>query len=215
MSLARLFVLTALTVAAAPFSRAGVYLKIAGLYNQPSDVSISNVSAFRASLKNNVGISGALGYKFTLFRVEAELQHLRSGTEGEETSGTSLGGIGRTVGTLKETSGFANGYVDFPSFFGLAPYIGAGLGYARVNIDNLARTRNDVPVYQFSGREAVFGYQGMVGLQYHLFGQATLNAGFRLVKHEDVAVRDVLASAQRSLSLGHNRVFELGVAIGF
>jgi opacity protein-like surface antigen len=72
-----------------------------------------------------------------------------------------------------------------------------------------------VPFAQFSGRDSVFGYQGMAGLQFHVFGQATLNAGFRLVKREDLDVRDVFTSARQAVKLDTNRVFELGLAIGF
>jgi opacity protein-like surface antigen len=215
MSLHRTFVVAALAFVFGPLCHAGTYFKVAGLYTRPGDLSIDSTTAFKASLKNNTGVAGALGYKFTLFRVEAELLHVRNGTEPDESSGTLVGGVRRTVGSIKETSGFANAYVDFPSFFGLAPYVGAGLGYARINVDGVGSTRNNVPFAQFSGRDSVFGYQGMAGLQFHVFGQATLNAGFRLVKREDLDVRDVFTSARQAVKLDTNRVFELGLAIGF
>ena len=68
---------------------------------------------------------------------------------------------------------------------------------------------------QYSGSDSVFGYQGMVGLQFHIFGQATLNAGFRLVKKQDLNVREVIANARQSLDLGTSKIFELGFALGF
>lgn len=207
--------LLALALTLPALAHAGIYLKFGGLYSNPSDVSVNSAAAFKASLKNNVGLSGAVGYKLSVFRVEAELQQLKNSAEANETSGTLLAGNTRDVGSLKETSGFANAYVDFPAFFGLAPYLGAGLGYARINADGLGRTRNNAPLFQYSGRDSVFGYQGMAGLQYHLFGQATLHGGFRLVKRDDIAVREVVANAGQTLSLGTNRVFELGVSIGF
>lgn len=213
----RSFVLTAaLLFAIVPGSRAGaLYLKAAGLYNQPGDIEVNNLSAFKASLKNNTGFSGALGYKFAVLRLEGELQYLSSSTEPAATSGTLLGGIGFTTGKIKETAGFANAYLDFPAFFGLSAYVGAGLGYARINLDDFGRTTNNVPVLQFSGSDSVFGYQGMLGLQLHLFGTATLHGGYRYIKRQDIAVRDVVANAQRNIKLGDNRVFELGVSLGF
>ena len=215
MKLPRFLSLAAAFALLAPWCQAGVYVKAAGLYNRPGDIHINNTTAFGASLKSNVGLSAALGYQLSQFRVEAELQRLSSDTEPAETSGTLFGGIGATTGAIKETAGFANGYFDFPSFFGFAPYLGAGLGYARVNLDNLGRTRNGTPALQFSGRDSVFGYQAMLGFQFHLFGTATLNGGYRFIKRQDMAVRDVTANAQRSLKLGDNRMFELGLAIGF
>lgn len=215
MKLPRCLSLAVLCVVVAPLCQAGVYVKAAGLYNRPGDIHINNTGAFRASLKRNIGLSAALGYQLSQFRVEAELQRLTSDTEPSESSGTLFGGIGATTGAIKETAGFANGYFDFPAFFGFAPYVGAGLGYARVDLDNLGRTRNGTPALQFSGSDSVFGYQAMLGFQFHLFGTATLNGGYRFIKRQNIAVREVGAAAQQNLKLGDNRVFELGLAIGF
>jgi opacity protein-like surface antigen len=220
MSFARRLLLTSFALGFASLSHAaGFYVRGSALYTNPSDLNVTNAAAFKASLKNHVGVAGAVGYKFSMLRIEGELQRVSFGTEADESSGTSLAGVSNTVGKVKETTGFANGYVDFPSFFGLAPYLGVGLGYAQVNLDNLARINSSTtgtrPVIQFSGRDSVFGYQGMAGLQFHFLGQGTIYGGFRLVKREDVDVRDVVANAARTLSMGTNRVFELGVAIGF
>ena len=215
MSSLRPFLLVAIALTAVSSVWAGAYVKVSGLYNQPSDLRINNASAFKASLKNNMGLGAAVGYKFSLLRAEAEIQHLRNGTNPNQSSGTLLGGTSETIGTLKETSGFANAYLDLPSFFGLAPYLGAGLGYARVDLDNLGLLRNSRPVLQFGGRDNVFGYQGMLGIQFHLLGRATVHAGYRIVKREDLSIRDVVANAQQTLTLGNNRIFEIGVALGF
>ena len=215
MPLTRRFLFLSLALAVLPLAHAGFYLRGSALYTKPGDLSVTNATAFKASLKNNFGVAGALGYKFSLLRVEGELQRVSIGTEADESSGTLLGGISNTTGKVKETSGFANAYVDFPSFFGLAPYLGAGLGYARVNLDNVTRVSSGRPIVQLSGRDTVFGYQGMIGLQYHFLGQATVHAGYRLLKKEDVSVRDVAANAGRTLASGTNRIFEIGLAIGF
>ena len=216
---ARLF-LPRSSSASASLGHAGVYVRGSALYTNPSDLSVNNATAFKASLKNNIGVSGALGYKLSMLRLEAEMQRVSISTESDPASGTLLAGTSETVGKVKETSGFANVYFDVPSFFGLAPYLGLGLGYARVNLDNLARLNTTTvggtrPVIQFSGSDTVFGYQGMAGLQFHFLGQGTIYAGFRLMKREVVGVRDVVANAARSVSMGTNRAFELGVAIGF
>lgn len=220
MSFARPLLLTSLAFGFASLSHAaGLYVRGSALYTKPSDINLTSGAAFKASLKNNTGVAGAIGYKFSLLRVEAELQRISLTTEADPVAGTLLAGTSQTVGKVKETSGFANAYVDFPSFFGLAPYVGVGLGYAQVNLDSLARINSSPtgtrPVIQFSGRDSVFGYQGMAGLQYHFLGKGTIYGGFRLVKREDIDVRDAAANLGRSLTLGTNRVFELGVAIGF
>ena len=220
MSFARHLVLTSLALGFASLSHAaGLYVRGSALYTKPSDLTLTSGAAFKASLKNNTGVAGAIGYKLSLVRLEAELQRVSFGTESDHVSGTLLAGTSDTVGKVKETSGFANVYVDLPSFFGLGPYLGVGLGYAHINRDRGARlnsrARATRPVVQFSGRDSVFGYQGMAGLQYRFLGQGTIYGGFRLVKREDIDVRDAAASLTRTLAAGTNRVFELGVAIGF
>lgn len=221
MTSLRALLAASFALATASLGHAGLYLKATGLYSNPSDLNLTSGAAFKASLKNNLGVAGALGYKFSLLRIEAELQHVRYDVEADNVAGTLLAGMTNTFGTVKETSGFANGYVDLPSFLGLAPYLGVGLGYARINLDGLARINTSPrapgpqPVLQFSGGDNVFGYQGMAGLQFHLFGQATIHAGFRILKKQDLGVREVVANAQRTLSAGTNRIFEVGVAIGF
>jgi opacity protein-like surface antigen len=215
MSFSRALLTVTLWLAAGPLAHAGTYVKVTGLYTRPGDLSVDTATAFAASLKNAAGISGALGYKLPVFRVEAEVQHVRNTTGPEDVSGTLFGGERRTFGAVRRTAGFANAYWDLPSFLGLGPYVGAGLGYARINVNDLGRARNNVPLAEFSGSDSVFGYQAMLGLQFRLFGQATLNAGYRIVKHEDVAVRDVLAGVRQTLKLGTHRAFELGIALGF
>ena len=196
---------------AAPLSQAGLYIKGSGLYNNPSDLEINNAAAFKASLKTNTGISGALGYKLSHFRLEAEIQRLRSGTD---TATTSTGAASAT-GALKELSGFANVFVDLPSFFGLGPYIGAGMGYAKTDFDNFSISRGPTSLARYSGSDSVFGYQGALGLQFRIFGTATIHAGYRIVKRQDIAVRDIVTNAVQDVKLGDNRLFELGLAFGF
>jgi opacity protein-like surface antigen len=215
MTLPRSCLAFAFVLLVAPLTHAGTYVKLAGLYNRPGDLAIDNPTNFGASLKRNVGFGAAFGYQFTLFRAEAELQYLRGKADPDESSGTLFGGVGQTSGAVKETAGFVNGYLDLPSFAGLSPYVGFGLGYAQVDVEELGRTRNSVRILQFSGSEAAFGYQGMVGLRYTILGQATIHAGYRIVKREDVAVRDVLSNFEHTLALGDNRMFELGLSINF
>jgi opacity protein-like surface antigen len=211
MHLRRSLILAFAFCVAAPFSQAGLYVKGAGLYNNPSDLQINNVAAFKTSLKSNIGLSGAVGYKFSMFRLEAELQRLSSDTESASTST----GVASVTGALKEVTGFANGYVDLPSFFGLGPYIGAGLGYVRTDFENFSISRGPTSLARYSGSDSVFGYQGMIGLQFSILRTATIHAGYRIMKRQDIAVRDVVTNAMQDVKLGDNRLFEVGLAFGF
>ena len=86
---------------------------------------------------------------------------------------------------------------------------------AHVNLDNFNARQGSSSVVQFSDKKTVFGYQLKAGLQLHLFGQATLNAGYRFLDRENMNIHNVASSAEQNLRLGPSSIFELGVALGF
>jgi opacity protein-like surface antigen len=200
-----------LALASAGPAHAAFYFAATGLYSNPSDVKVDSASGFRASIKSNTGFSGALGYKFSMLRVEAELQNLSSGTSG----GSTTAGTATVFGSLREFSGFANAYVDVPSFLGLAPYAGVGLGEARIDLGQFNVVQGATNVVQFSGKGTAFAYQVLLGLQFHILGQATLHAGYRIVERGDISLRNAVVNASQNISLGQNKLFEIGVALGF
>ncbi len=203
--------IAAVIFSAANTSHAGFYAKATGLYTSSSDISIDNAKSFKASLGSNTGIAAALGYKFSMLRAEVELQSMKSGSSGgANTSGSAL-----STGSFKQFNGFVNGFVDLPSFFGLAPYVGAGVGRAEVNLANFNVLQGASNVLHISDKKDVFGYQLMAGLEFHLMGQATLHAGYRIINRQNMDMRDVISSAQQSVKFGDSHIFELGVALGF
>jgi opacity protein-like surface antigen len=204
-----------LVLSMASTASAAVYFRVSGLFNRAGDVRVDDLNAFSASLKSNRGVAAALGYKFPFIRLEAELQHLQAETEPRPTSGTLIGGHQADTGTIKETDGFANVYVDIPAVFHLQPYLGAGLGFARVSVDQLGRARNGALNLHYAGSDSVFGYQFMAGLRYELIGRIALNAGYRVVSHGDFSIREVPADARRTLILSDNRMFEVGLGFSF
>jgi opacity protein-like surface antigen len=211
----RLLALVAVACAAALPARASFYFKAAGLYSSPSAIKVSSASAFKGSLKDNLGFTGALGYKFPLLpvRAEAELQYLKNDFGG---GSSSAGAISSITGDYSQFTGFANVYYDLPSRYGFAPYLGAGVGLARVDMNNLNVFSGATNVAKFSDGKTAFAWQLMAGLEFHLLGQATFHAGYRLIKHEDIALTNAAAAnAVQKVKFGDNHIFELGVAIGF
>jgi len=128
-------------------------------------VKVDNASAFRTSLKSSLGYSASLGYKFSMVRAELEVQYFNSSASGA--SDSSGGGL-TVSGDYKQYSAFLNGYVDLPSFLGLAPYVGAGVGKAVIDLDQFSAQQGGGNVVQLWGRGMANGYQFMAGLQYHV-----------------------------------------------
>jgi opacity protein-like surface antigen len=119
------------------------------------------------------------------------------------------------AGDYKQYSGFVNAYLDVPSFFGLAPYIGAGLGVAKIDLDQLSAQQGATNVVQLSGIGQAYSSQIMLGLQFHVLGKATLNAGFRLQHKQGFGIHNYASNLRQDLSLGTDRMFEIGLAWGF
>ncbi len=132
-------------------------------------------------------------------------------------SGTSSAGTVTSItGSSSQFTGFGNILTDVGSYYGFAPYLGAGVGLARVDLSKLNVFSGGTNVAKFSNGKNALAWQLMAGLQFHLFGQATLNAGYLIIKHEDIALTNAAAAnAVQKLKFGNDRVFELGVAIGF
>ena len=212
MKTSRIFILAAALVAAAASARADFYTKFGALYNSPADLKVDNAANFRSSLKGNLGYSGSVGYKFSLLRAEVEVEYFKNSLGGASNSS----GIGLvTGGDYKQYSGFANAYLDVPSFFGLAPYVGAGYGVAKVDLDQVSAEQGATPVVQMSGTGKAYSAQVMLGLEFHVFGKATVNAGYRLQRKQGFETRNYASNLRQTVSLGTDRIFELGIAWGF
>ena len=71
-----------------------------------------------------------------------------------------------------------NGYLDFPIGKRFTPYIGAGIGGSKLNIDNITVDGDELE----SANTWLFGYQGKLGLSYalnknlNIFGEGTYSA---------------------------------------
>ncbi len=212
MKSSRVIVLAIALGAAVASARAAYYLDVNALYENASDVKVDSASDLRTSFKDSLAYSAAFGYKFTKVRAEVELQYFKSSAGGAtNSSGNSL----TASGDYKQFTGFVNGLVDLKSFLGLIPYVGVGLGEAKINLDNLTAKQGGKDVVQFSGKNMASGYQLMAGLQYALVGKAVAHVGFRVVKMGSFDTHDFANYVRRDISTGVNKLFEIGVAWRF
>jgi hypothetical protein len=150
-------------------------------YDGSFDVPGSSVDT---SLKLNGGFTGelALGYKFNQARAELAVGYGNYGVNNQTFSSNRYGSFtSSSNGSMNLTTVMVNGYYDFPitnkdgSRSRWSPYIGAGVGYANLNVPSCSADSC------FSGGSTGgFAYQGNVGLSYRVSdrGQAFVETGY-------------------------------------
>ncbi|MBF0267693.1 MAG: OmpA family protein [Alphaproteobacteria bacterium] len=146
-------------------SGSGVYTGLMGGYNllQDGDTSGGAING-SADYDGGFAVLGNLGYDYGRYnwgnlRSELELGYRRNGAD--SISGTATGvGTGSASGDASAISLMLNGLWDMPVNFPVRPYLGAGIGAARVDFDNVKTSAGTF----LKDSDYQFAYQGIVGL---------------------------------------------------
>ena len=139
-------------------------------------------SDYKGDLKFDAGTGWELGLGYDFGRFRSELSYGNSKNDIKSISakinGTSADSS--ASGDLNINSILINGYLDFPigEQKKLAPYLGAGIGGSKLDIDNITVDGEELE----SANTWLFGYQAKLGLSYSLneklniFGEGTYSA---------------------------------------
>lgn len=118
-------------------------------------------------------VGGAAGYAFgNGLRTEVDIAYANA----DVGSITGAGGSGST-GDVSAMSAMANLFYDFETGTPVVPYVGGGLGFARIAFDGVSRVGNS----RIDDQDNVFAYQGIAGAGYRLNGALALFADYRYV----------------------------------
>jgi opacity protein-like surface antigen len=206
-----LTLLAALTLSAVS-AHAGLYAKASILYNDPEAIEIPQTQGdLEASLDSNFGFSGAVGYKFSLLRVEGELIYVENDVDAQEGAFSAEGG-------LTQTNFFVNGYIDLPIIPIFKPYVGFGIGLATVDVSGMRVTDTAGVAYESNEDDTAFGYQFMAGVRADLpIVDLSLYAGYRYLSLESISVdaQNIALDAALNLNTGANHMVEVGLIYGF
>jgi len=121
------------------------------------------------------GGSAAIGLKVCAFRGEFEYNQMFGSARDTRVYDTSTGSVSR--GSQFYRSYMLNGYFDIPTYTPIRPYVGAGVGLARVK-NRLYFLDDD---YLTKKRETNIAYQLMAGIGYNVTPNWTLDVGYRWV----------------------------------
>jgi outer membrane protein OmpA-like peptidoglycan-associated protein len=129
-------------------------------------------------------LSGNLGYSFGgPFRLELEIVHRTNEIDSINQGSTRLSGA---TGDMKSLAAMINGFFDIATGTSFVPYVGAGIGYARVSADGI---RTNASTVTNSDDDNVFAYQAIAGISYWFTPDVALTADYRYFATQDPSFR--------------------------
>ncbi len=185
----------------------GMYIgaNIGTSFLSDSDATFNTTPAITASADSDTGVAFGLvvGNSFGNYRLEGEIAHQENDIDNIEILGTN---VNDTDGDTSSTAFLLNGYYDFKNGSKFTPFIGVGLGFAKVDISTTTS-----PTYGTlftSDDDTVFAYQLGFGGGYAVNDKVTLDLKYRYFATSDPDFQ--LATVEYS---SHN--IYAGVRIGF
>jgi opacity protein-like surface antigen len=112
-------------------------------------------------------VSAAAGVKLGNGRVEGEIGYRTN--DFDEYSGSGEGVSEPADGEISNISFMVNGYYDIPTGTAVTPYVGGGIGVARIEIEPSGESYDDT----------VFAYQGAIGVGIAVSKTVTIDLGYR------------------------------------
>ncbi len=172
-----------------------------------SNQNVKNVVDTNSAAYNNVAVSqtrsfssagiygGGVGYQFNnWFRADVTGEYRGksnfSGIDVVTGTGPFAGFVGTDVytATKSEVLFLANGYIDLGTWWCLTPFVGAGIGGARVSISNFTDTGDFINggqvhslVYAGTGNKWNFAWAAHAGLAYRVSPGLTLELAYSYV----------------------------------
>lgn len=139
----------------------------------------SAVTSDRMTLDASGGSSLVGGYDFGCLRLEGELGFKRFKVSSVSRSD---GSNFDTDGNVNIFSTMVNGYLDYRNSTRLTPYIGGGIGFAALSIENTYGTNTQsgaVSKLYHSNDDIVFAYQAGAGLDIAINRHFSVDVGYR------------------------------------
>lgn len=156
-------------------ARAGVTL--------PEDSSVNFDENLEAEFEYDTGFSlaAAIGGQVNRnLRVEPEISYQKNDLDSASDSEGSVS----VDGDASLWAFMFNSYYDFTPDAAVTPYIGAGIGFARVEVSDI--TSPAFSGYYLKGdKDSVFCYQGSVGLAWEVGNDMTMDLSYRYFATED------------------------------
>ncbi|WP_265517881.1 outer membrane protein [Nitratireductor luteus] len=160
-----------------------------------------------AELKGAMSLGAGAGYKFTKYlRADLTADYWFKADFNGSTSGT----CGAVPCTSTDSTAFsalllmANAYVDLGTYHGVTPYVGAGIGGARIKWDDLENTIGGTTTVHEGNAEWRFAWALMAGASYCLTNNLELDAGYRFSRISEGRMFGIALGAGPGFDEGFN-----------
>ena len=199
LSLAVFFVIGATGIClAAPYVNAN----FAGYIGHDSDWSNLNGATAELTTETGYGFSLAIGNDLPEYRFELELAYRLSDLDELAVSGSAAQSV---EGEVSSATLLANYYADFDTNTAITPFIGGGIGLAKVDlqIENITGV-----VVDESGDDTVFAYQAALGVAFKMNETATIELSYRYFATAEPDINDTeMEYATSNVMLGFRMYF--------
>ena len=157
--------------------------------------SVGNSVTFETEFDTGFGVHGAIGHSWGAFRLEGEVSYRKNDLDKFDITNVTLAGIGsfNNLGSFAADGdvwalGFmGNVWYDFRTRSPWKPFVGGGLGVARISI-------NDASILGISfadDEDWVFAYQVGAGIGYEVTPGTIVSLGYRFFGTADPEFTDV------------------------
>lgn len=161
----------------------GLYARVTAGWSISQDQDFETAAgAVDTSLDNGHAMTGAMGYDYGQARAEVELSYRQSDVDNHKIGGTSLTNPG---GESSALALMANGYYDFKTVTKVTPYIGAGVGIAKVKADGY--DGNGISNI-IDDQDTVLAYQFIAGAEYPISANTSVTGEYRYFATDDADV---------------------------
>jgi len=126
-------------------------------------------------------IGGGIGYKWEWFRTDVTVDY---GFKSKFTSDSPLANNDITA-RLDNVTGLWNAYGDLGTWWGFTPYVGAGFGFARLQVADF-RVKSSGVAAADSNDKWNFAWAYMAGVSYKVTGNYLIDVGYRHINMGDI-----------------------------
>lgn len=173
-----------LSVSSIAYSADGLYVggNLGLAIANDSDVTDSTVPGITLEFEYDMGyaLGGAIGYGFGNFRIEGEIAYQTNDLDQVKALGVSVDATGDT----SSLTGLLNGYYDFNNTSPFTPYISAGVGGAKVEINDVNIAESGFSNINYD--HTVFAYQVGVGVAYAIKENLSFDVKYRYFATSDL-----------------------------